>query len=173
MAEGLESELETELDVLLREAATELDVLLAELAEAQQRALTETKTMTEAQAERQERKRRRPVIGIDRWPRAVRVLSLEQRQRLADLAEAAGISYRVGVGSRLGLYVWLGSRPRSVRPLCGARTRKGMPCQARSTEQNNRCRLHGGLSSGPKTAEGRARICESNRRRAGGQLLRI
>jgi len=55
---------------------------------------------------------------------------------------------------------------RGDRPLCGARTRKGVPCAARVVEGKGRCRLHGGLSTGAKTAEGRARIAESNRRRA-------
>ena len=31
--------------------------------------------------------------------------------------------------------------------------------------RNDRCRLHGGLSTGPKTPEGRARIAEAQRRR--------
>jgi hypothetical protein len=30
---------------------------------------------------------------------------------------------------------------------------------------NGRCRMHGGLSTGPKTPEGRQRIAESNRSR--------
>ncbi len=52
---------------------------------------------------------------------------------------------------------------RSVRsyqrraPRCGARTRgTGKPCQCRALA-NGRCRFHGGLSTGPKTAEGRRR----------------
>ena len=59
------------------------------------------------------------------------------------------------------------------RPLCGALTRKGQPCQApavwdreHNRPRNGRCRRHGGLSTGPRTEEGRARIAESNRRRA-------
>jgi hypothetical protein len=31
---------------------------------------------------------------------------------------------------------------------------------------NGRCRMHGGLSTGPKTPEGRWRIAESNRSRS-------
>lgn len=63
-------------------------------------------------------------------------------------------------------YVWIGPQPKQRRPLCGARTRKGTPCQCRAMPYRERCRLHGGLSTGPKTTEGRARIAESNRRRA-------
>lgn len=32
--------------------------------------------------------------------------------------------------------------------------------------RNGRCRMHGGLSTGPRTDEGRERIAASNRRRA-------
>jgi len=52
------------------------------------------------------------------------------------------------------------------RPFCGARTRAGAPCRARCAEGKTRCRLHGGLATGPKTEAGKARIAESNRRRA-------
>jgi hypothetical protein len=46
-----------------------------------------------------------------------------------------------------------------VRPhgKCGARTRRGTLCR-RPGMRNGRCRLHGGLSTGPKTREGRQRI---------------
>jgi hypothetical protein len=40
---------------------------------------------------------------------------------------------------------------------CGAKTRRGTPCQCPAMG-NGRCRLHGGLSTGPKTAEGIERI---------------
>jgi len=48
---------------------------------------------------------------------------------------------------------------------CGARTRKGTPCKALSEPGRTRCRFHGGLSTGPKTEEGRKRIAEAQRRR--------
>jgi len=38
---------------------------------------------------------------------------------------------------------------------CGARTRKGTPCQQKGLYKNSRCKLHGGLSTGPKTNEGK------------------
>ena len=40
---------------------------------------------------------------------------------------------------------------------CGAKTRRGTWCQCPAMK-NGRCRLHGGLSTGPKTAEGIERI---------------
>ena len=42
-------------------------------------------------------------------------------------------------------------------PRCGAKTRSGTTCQCPAMA-NGRCRLHGGLSTGPKTAEGIDRI---------------
>jgi len=40
---------------------------------------------------------------------------------------------------------------------CGARTRGGHPCRAWAMP-NGRCRMHGGKSTGPRTAEGLARL---------------
>ena len=49
--------------------------------------------------------------------------------------------------------------------LCGARTRKGQPCRNMSEPGRSRCKFHGGRSTGPRTAEGRARIAAAQRRR--------
>ena len=59
-------------------------------------------------------------------------------------------------------------------PLYGARCRDGHLCQARATRdvetgcfvRNGRCRLHGGLSTGPRPAAGKRRVGEAARRRA-------
>lgn len=40
---------------------------------------------------------------------------------------------------------------------CGARTRKGTPCKGPAMP-NGRCRMHGGPSTGPRTAAGIERI---------------
>lgn len=40
---------------------------------------------------------------------------------------------------------------------CGAKNRHGNPCRCPAM-RNGRCRLHGGLSTGPKTREGLERI---------------
>ena len=55
--------------------------------------------------------------------------------------------------------------PRKQRPVCGARNRQSKPCAVRVEPGKRRCRFHGGLSTGPRTAEGRARIAEAQRRR--------
>ena len=54
---------------------------------------------------------------------------------------------------------------RKFRPRCCAETRAGDQCIMRVMPGKRRCRFHGGLSTGPKTAEGRARIAEAQRRR--------
>lgn len=51
------------------------------------------------------------------------------------------------------------------RVTCGAKTRKGTPCRMKSEPGKRRCKYHGGKSTGPKTAEGRKRIAEAQRRR--------
>jgi hypothetical protein len=47
--------------------------------------------------------------------------------------------------------------PGRKKTCCGARNRRGTACQAKALE-NGRCKFHGGMSTGPKTPEGRARI---------------
>lgn len=64
--------------------------------------------------------------------------------------------------------------PKLERPTCGARTRSGKPCCARVATRPNgtlarRCRLHGGLSTGPKTKTGRDAIGAANRARSKGK----
>lgn len=44
---------------------------------------------------------------------------------------------------------------------CGAKTRAGTPCKRIDLYDNGRCRLHGGLSTGPKTAEGKKRSAQN------------
>lgn len=45
----------------------------------------------------------------------------------------------------------------TTAPRCGARTRVGRPCRGPAMA-NGRCRMHGGASTGPRTAEGLARL---------------
>jgi hypothetical protein len=40
---------------------------------------------------------------------------------------------------------------------CGARNRRGQPCKQSNLGRNGRCKFHGGMSTGPKSAEGKAR----------------
>ena len=59
-----------------------------------------------------------------------------------------GISWRFGPD-------WLGH-------ICGAKTRRGTACQKLPLIGKARCRLHGRLSTGPKTPEGKARIAAAH-----------
>lgn len=76
---------------------------------------------------------------------------------------------RAGAGARHGVLGLLqGSAAMRRKRKCLARTRRGTPCQCKALRTKRgawRCRLHGGLSTGPKTPEGRARIAEAMRRR--------
>ena len=60
----------------------------------------------------------------------------------------------IGLETRFGAD-WPGQR-------CGAKTRRGTACQRPASKRNGRCRLHGGRSTGPKSAEGRAKIAAAN-----------
>ena len=62
----------------------------------------------------------------------------------------------------IGLKTSAGPDCPSIR--CGARTRRGTACQKPSIKGKTRCRLHGGLSTGPRTAEGKARIAAAHYR---------
>ena len=46
---------------------------------------------------------------------------------------------------------------RNATELCLAKTRSGKLCQKQPIVGKTKCRLHGGLSTGPKTPEGKAR----------------
>jgi hypothetical protein len=57
-----------------------------------------------------------------------------------------------------GRVIEVGWKPeKRDRDRCGARTRAGGTCKAPAVWGKERCRMHGGLNTGPKTAEGRAR----------------
>ena len=45
----------------------------------------------------------------------------------------------------------------------------GRPCRAPVVHYRRRCKLHGGLSTGPRTAEGLARLAAASRERARSQ----
>ncbi len=49
---------------------------------------------------------------------------------------------------------------------CDARTRRGTTCMCKPIPGKRRCKFHGGLSTGPRTPEGKARIAEAQRRAA-------
>jgi DNA-binding XRE family transcriptional regulator len=48
---------------------------------------------------------------------------------------------------------------------CQAKTRKGTPCRMQPAPGKKRCKLHGGMSTGPKTVEGRQAISRAQKAR--------
>ena len=63
--------------------------------------------------------------------------------------------------TRIGLRLMAG-RPRTryarLNALtCGAKTRKGIPCKCKALLRGGKCKFHGGMSTGAKTPEGKAR----------------
>jgi hypothetical protein len=55
--------------------------------------------------------------------------------------------------------------PYNARPTCGALIRIGAICANRVIPGKAKCHLHGGKSTGPKTAAGKASISAAQRRR--------
>lgn len=50
----------------------------------------------------------------------------------------------------------------NAAPRCGAMTRAGTPCERPALQGRTRCALHGGKSTGPRTAEGLERSRRAN-----------
>jgi len=47
--------------------------------------------------------------------------------------------------------------------VCGAKNRRGLPCQCKRVFRGGRCKFHGGLSTGPRTPEGKERAIKATR----------
>jgi hypothetical protein len=82
-------------------------------------------------------------------------------KRSACKRRACGIGASCRAMEALGLAGDGSPLPRRARPMCGARNRQGKPCAVRVEPGKRRCRFHGGLSTGPRTAKGK---CASRRR---------
>ena len=52
--------------------------------------------------------------------------------------------------------------PNWLEKRCLAKTRRGTPCQRPAFKHNGKCGLHGGLSTGAKTAAGLKKISDVN-----------
>lgn len=46
---------------------------------------------------------------------------------------------------------------------CGAKTRAGTPCKLTGLYRSGRCKLHGGMSSGPTTQAGKAKAAQNGK----------
>ena len=63
-------------------------------------------------------------------------------------------------------------RSDGVTPRCGAMTRAGNQCRRKPVPGKRRCPNHGGLSTGPKTAEGQLRALAALQRGREARLSR-
>ena len=105
------------------------------------------------------------------WARDGQVKHVAARGARAGLAEALAVLRALdalaAAAERVPLTVC--RPPRCRRPRCGARCRDGHPCAAAVVVQRTddgvryaaRCRMHGGLSTGPRTPEGRRRALDA------------
>lgn len=77
------------------------------------------------------------------------------------------------------------TRPKPKAPApqtCDAKTRQGHPCRNKPMPGKRRCKFHGGMSTGPRTAEGREKLSrlmrerrarERQRKTSGGLTLHV
>ena len=83
---------------------------------------------------------------------------LEALDKLLDLQPGKGRSFCGSLkNARARDMGYSGEGATKSKPVCGAKTRTGKPCQAPGNGRGGRCKLHGGKSTGPKTQEGQAR----------------
>lgn len=53
---------------------------------------------------------------------------------------------------------------KKLRVICGAKNRRGEPCKCKLRLKGGKCKFHGGMSTGPRTPEGKARAIEAGTR---------
>jgi hypothetical protein len=52
---------------------------------------------------------------------------------------------------------------RGLAKVCGAKNRRGLSCQCKLLLRGNKCKFHGGMSTGPKTPEGKMKAIAAMR----------
>ncbi len=101
------------------------------------------------------------------WHKLMDVLPREWWRRIVNNVNHAEL-IEAGTATRFGLG-WPGTR-------CLANTRRGTLCRNPAIRGPNKCRLHGGKSTGPRTAEGKARSIAAHTkhgRRSKAQAARV
>ncbi|MEI4471508.1 helix-turn-helix transcriptional regulator [Frigidibacter sp. MR17.24] len=108
-------------------------------------------------------RRMEEVLDLPEKPAPLRVPSYPSfAERMAELDRQAEAKFMERV-ARAQARVDAQAAKRRVR--CGAKTRKGTPCRAKSEPGKRRCKFHGGKSTGARTPEGRQRLREAALRR--------
>ena len=54
-------------------------------------------------------------------------------------------------------------RARKLGIICGARNRRGLPCECKLLLRGGKCKFHGGASTGPRTEAGKQRALAAMR----------
>jgi hypothetical protein len=98
------------------------------------------------------------------WHRRGWIVCPAKRQRTCS-DPACSVGAKCKRMAQLGLTGDGSPLQRKDQASCGAQTRQGTPCLVRDTPGKRRCRMHGGLSTGARTAEGKAWIAAAQRRR--------
>jgi hypothetical protein len=52
---------------------------------------------------------------------------------------------------------------KKLQEICGAKNRKGLPCQCKLLLKGGKCKFHGGMSTGPRTEAGKKKSIASLR----------
>ena len=109
----------------------------------------------------------RPVVDRRAWAvqRIAAVLTLPDEPDLTFRACENSALERALAAALAALREREAQRLATRRVRCGAKTRKGTPCRMKSEPGKRRCKFHGGMSTGARTPEGKARIAEAQRRR--------
>lgn len=112
---------------------------------------------------------------VARWERTIR-LPIAPTRALQNIALTLSVRIFEREGPNLeGPHAHISPQEVKVRvvALCNARTRSGHKCKNAPTVGKRRCRLHGGLSTGPRTMAGRLKCSYAARnmweRRRGSQ----
>ena len=92
----------------------------------------------------------------------------DERKRIEDEYWAAKldgrIPWRVSTATKMPILPAYPVFPEECRGMtCGAKTRAGTPCKRKDLYGNGRCKLHGGLSTGPKTKRGKRKSARNGR----------
>ena len=97
---------------------------------------------------------------IEHMVTAGRFAEHDERVRLRRAGKAAtGARWHAVLLAREHAHRASGPSLRELRDRpCGARTRAGHPCRRKGMGKGGRCPNHGGMSTGPRTQEGRARV---------------
>lgn len=100
------------------------------------------------------------------WAELYRVKALRRRIELAHAAKRAAFFVDHGVWPPSPvLPPFPEYPPECVDMTCGAKAKStGDPCKSAQLYRNGRCKFHGGLSTGPKSAEGKLAALKNLRR---------